>query len=200
MCRRRGAAQHARVQRAGRGVRRPRLRRARPGRGSSRGCGLLPAGVLAVVLVDTMSESVLNFTPFRGKQFPSAFHIHYLTLFISVAQEGTRRTTSTSPRLARRHPGAARPSSRGALVSRLGARRPAARCRPAPAEVVSLSARHPPQQPSSVRTGCEPSAATGVDDWRLAERTRRTASGVVDGETSSQTCRRVPGAREPAGA
>jgi hypothetical protein len=37
---------------------------------------LLPAGIFAVVLVDAMSESVLNFTPFRGEQLPSAFRLH----------------------------------------------------------------------------------------------------------------------------
>jgi hypothetical protein len=57
---------------------------------------LLPAGILAVVLVDAMSESVLNFTPFRGEQLPSAFRVHQFTLPISAAREGTRRTTSQS--------------------------------------------------------------------------------------------------------
>jgi hypothetical protein len=39
-------------------------------------CRLLSAGIFAVVLVDAMSEGVLNFTPFRGEQLPSAFRFH----------------------------------------------------------------------------------------------------------------------------
>jgi hypothetical protein len=47
---------------------------------------LLPAGIVAVVLVDSMSESVLNFTPFRGEQLPGAFCVHQCT-FLSRPRE-----------------------------------------------------------------------------------------------------------------
>src|SRR4051812_3232178 len=70
---------------------------------------LLPAGILAVVLVDSMSESVFKFTPFRGEQLPGAFRVHQFALPISAALEGTRRTTSPSFRLARHQPGTAPP-------------------------------------------------------------------------------------------
>jgi hypothetical protein len=37
---------------------------------------LLPASIFAVILVDAMAESLLNFTPFRSEQLPSAFRFH----------------------------------------------------------------------------------------------------------------------------
>src|SRR6266545_1096747 len=90
---------------------------------------LEPASIVTVVLMPAMVERLLELAPLGGKQRPGTIEVHYSALSISAVRAGTRRTRSTNPQPARRHPGAARSGTRSARAWRFGALRPAGRPR-----------------------------------------------------------------------
>src|SRR5262249_30653786 len=59
---------------------------------------LEPAGVVAVVLMPSTVERVLELAPLGGKQRPRTFGVHYSALSISAVRAGTRSASAFAVR------------------------------------------------------------------------------------------------------